>query len=564
MSVSHRYRVTRFIREEERVVETREDKFIKRIRLRANLMRRIFSNDDWYREYLTGLYSDAITIICHSNIKDLWYLCLDEFYNCFKNSIYVVYSNDANFRNSSFFYPKSPTVRTPFNAEEISLREYVDGTVQDGSCRVFVANISRILTQKGLENVFIEIKRNMEEFSGNKLVILTPTLAEIPTELLDGSVVVELPLPSLEVRERIIKLEMERLRNLGYKINVSPTSLAFLLGGLDYVSIKKVISLAEARAKLRSSDVIKAEDIGEEKAKLLGGVMKFLKPIKGDFPWSAYKNQFVKKVVESLIITPLEQIMRGIKPITKPVRLLLMGPPGTGKSILIKAIKSRLKWCPMFALEIESILSSYLGESNKNLQQALMRVSGSAPTVLLIDEIDTIFTRRGLGTDIGGSMVMNQLQGQFFKWAETVARKRYVIIIGATNRPQDIDEALISRFNVRIPVNPPKTQQERYLILKSLLGLHVKESRGVFKVSEELDRCLQEIARRTDGYTPRELRNIIDLGISIMCTESEKYGKKLVLQPQHLWEAFNLVKPPNREEIEEASRTALRWATVKF
>jgi transitional endoplasmic reticulum ATPase len=184
----------------------------------------------------------------------------------------------------------------------------------------------------------------------------------------------------------------------------------------------------------------------------------------------------------------------GIRP---PKGILLYGPPGTGKTLLAKAVATESE-ANFIAVKGPEILSKWVGESEKAIRQIFRRAREAAPCIIFFDEIDAIAPRRGLG--YGDSGVTERIVNQLLTEMDGLQRSKDVIVMGATNRPDILDPALLrpGRFD-RIIYVPPPDEEARYEIFK----IHTKK----MPLAEDVD--LKELARRTENYTGADIEAVV-------------------------------------------------------
>ena len=146
--------------------------------------------------------------------------------------------------------------------------------------------------------------------------------------------------------------------------------------------------------------------------------------------------------------------------------LLLYGPPGTGKTLLAKAIAT--EWELNFmSVKGPEILNMYVGESEKNIREIFEKARSHSPCVIFFDELDSLAPARGNGSD--SNQVMDRIVAQLLTEIDGVNSKGQVFVIGATNRPDLLDPALLrpGRFDKKIYLGIAKEPDERIKILKA-------------------------------------------------------------------------------------------------
>jgi len=161
----------------------------------------------------------------------------------------------------------------------------------------------------------------------------------------------------------------------------------------------------------------------------------------------------IKKAVKEKIIMPIKNpklFSRGILS-TKPKGLLLFGPPGTGKTMMAKAIATEVN-ASFISISPASIGSKWVGESEKYARAVFTLARKIAPSVIFIDEIDAIFATRSGHESSVDRKVKNVLMQE---WDGLRSAHDQVLVLGATNRPMDLDDAILRRLETRIMVGLP-------------------------------------------------------------------------------------------------------------
>ncbi|CAH8337480.1 unnamed protein product [Eruca vesicaria subsp. sativa] len=201
-----------------------------------------------------------------------------------------------------------------------------------------------------------------------------------------------------------------------------------------------------------------------------------------------------KESLQELVMLPLRRpdLFKG--GLLKPCRgILLFGPPGTGKTMMAKAIANEAG-ASFINVSMSTITSKWFGEDEKNVRALFTLAAKVSPTIIFVDEVDSMLGQR---TRAGEHEAMRKIKNEFMThWDGLMSSPGdRILVLAATNRPFDLDEAIIRRFERRIMVGLPSVES-REKILRTLLS---KEK------TENLD--FQELAQMTDGYSGSDLKN---------------------------------------------------------
>ncbi|MCS7122538.1 MAG: CDC48 family AAA ATPase [Candidatus Micrarchaeota archaeon] len=248
--------------------------------------------------------------------------------------------------------------------------------------------------------------------------------------------------------------------------------------------------------------------------------------------------------------------------ITPPKGVLLYGPPGTGKTLLAQAVANETN-ANFYHIAGPEIVSKFVGESEERLRKIFERAKKTAPSIIFIDEIDAIAPKRA---EVSGE-VEKRLVAQLLTLMDGLERRGEVIVIAATNRPEEIDEALRrpGRFDREIEINPPD-RNGRVEILK----IHTRNM-----PLQNVD--LEKIADITHGYTGADLsalakeaalaalrRYLRDESFKKMLEQNkldQSLINKIVVTEEDFYTAMNQIQPSALREI-YVQKPNVRWEQI--
>ncbi|VVB14216.1 unnamed protein product [Arabis nemorensis] len=204
-----------------------------------------------------------------------------------------------------------------------------------------------------------------------------------------------------------------------------------------------------------------------------------------------------KKCVTEMVIWPLlrPDIFKGCRSPGKG--LLLFGPPGTGKTMIGKAIAGEAK-ATFFYISASSLTSKWIGEGEKLVRALFGVASCRQPAVIFVDEIDSLLSQRKSDGEHESS---RRLKTQFLIEMEGFdSGSEQILLIGATNRPQELDEAARRRLTKRLYI-PLPSSEARAWIIQNLL-----QKDGLFTLSED---DMNIICNLTEGYSGSDMKNLV-------------------------------------------------------
>ncbi|MCD6461939.1 MAG: CDC48 family AAA ATPase [Thermoplasmata archaeon] len=201
----------------------------------------------------------------------------------------------------------------------------------------------------------------------------------------------------------------------------------------------------------------------------------------------------LKEAVELPMKHPEVFQRMGIRPVKG---ILLYGPPGAGKTLLAKAVATESE-ANFISIKGPEVLSKWVGESEKAIREIFRRAKQASPSIIFLDEIDSIAPPRGSYT--GESGVSERLVNQLLTSIDGVEDMGDVVVMAATNRPDMVDPALLraGRFDKLVYIPPPDEEGR-----KKIFQVHTKN----MPLADDVD--LDELARKTEGYVGADIESV--------------------------------------------------------
>lgn len=264
------------------------------------------------------------------------------------------------------------------------------------------------------------------------------------------------------------------------------------------------------------------------------------------------------KTLTSLSLIRPEAFTYGVLATDKIPGLLLYGPPGTGKTLLAKAV-ARESGATVLEVSGSEVYDMYVGESEKNVRAIFSLAKKLSPCIVFIDEADAIFCSR---TGAASRNSHRELINQFLReWDGMNDLSAFIMV--ATNRPFDLDDAVLRRLPRRLLVDLP-TEEDRHAVLK----IHLKEE----QLEDSVD--LADLARRTPLYSGSDLKNLA-VAAALACVREENaaaakhtgdepysYPERRILTRTHFERGMEEISASISEDM--SSLTAIRKFDEQF
>lgn len=490
--------------------------------------------DFWYNEFLSK-YKSGISheFLFYFNVRDLVdnYRYMDRyiyeefikqrgfgivaFYDISRGLTFL----DAGMEKEFNIITSNEAVNV-MNAMPSKLFPHIDKALKNTKMALFIDHVEKIIPSGDISSMSLEERTDLIwicEWSvnakissvGSTILMLADNLADVSRDVLKSSyriepVLVELP-DELQRKEYIEFL----LNDKSVKTDITIGEFAKLSSGLSKKSVKDIKLKAEAENVPISFDFIK-----DKKHSVLqkeyGDVLEFIYP-ELDFDniggMDKAKNYILKNIVRPIMKGDLRRV---------PMGILLCGPSGTGKTLLVNAL-AKTSGFNCVKIDMSRILGQYVGESEKNFKKCLLGAQSQQPVIVFVDEIDTAF-RRGDNSDSG---VSRNIFSEFLQFTGNTNNRGKVIFIAATNRPDLIDPALkrAGRFDKKIPILLPESS-ERSEIFRLII-----EKYGFETDIEDFS----SLGVKTENYTGAEIETVVRKAYEI-ANEDDIEDSKLTAQ----------------------------------
>jgi len=282
----------------------------------------------------------------------------------------------------------------------------------------------------------------------------------------------------------------------------------------DFMDALKVVRPSAMREILVETPNIGWEDIG--------GLNKIQEELKESVEWPLkHPESFTRMGIRA---------SRGI---------LLYGPPGTGKTLLAKAVAKESE-ANFISIKGPSLLSKWVNESHKGVQRIFDKARQVSPCIIFIDEIESLASRRG-GHDNASSQEGTKVLNQLLAEMDGLEEMNEVLVLGATNRPDMLDPAVLrpGRFDKILLINPPDEKGRKQIFEVHTRKMPIGTGKKLLTNSEK-SKLLEELAKKTDGYTGADIEAVTrEAGLIALreSIESKQVTKK------HFEDALKKIKP---------------------
>jgi transitional endoplasmic reticulum ATPase len=257
----------------------------------------------------------------------------------------------------------------------------------------------------------------------------------------------------------------------------------------------------------------------------------------------------LREVIQSLM-NPSDELVRS----SIPMGILLIGPPGTGKSIIAESLAGESN---ISMAKLGDFRGMYVGQSESNLSRIFSLIESLHPVIVFIDEIDQALGKRGAASGDGG--VDSRIFGKFLEFMSNTEHRGKILWVGASNFPDKIDPAMkrAGRFDLILPVLLPD-DESRENIIKILLNSTLQNTDKIQNSLSETD--YKHIAKLTADFSGAELQAVVGETMRRLIKEFLQNKQKLNLNLQLFEKILKVYKPPveRRKDYKKMEELAIK------
>ena len=482
----------------------------------------------------------------------------------------------ANETNANFYSIGGPEIMSKYYGEsEEKLRNVFEQAEKNAPSIIFIDEIDSIAPKR--EEVSGEVERRIVAQllslmdglkSRGKVVVIGATNrvnAIDPALRRPGRFdrELEIGVPDREGRLEILQIHTRGMP-LAKDVNLEKLAdISHGFVGADLQSLSKEAGMRSLRRILPNIDLSTGNIPSETLRQIIVTMNDFMDVIKEMEP-SAMREVFVevpdiswndigglaliKQEMQEAVEWPLKyQGIFTYADAMPPKGILLYGPPGTGKTLMAKAAANESE-ANFISIKGPELLSKWVGESEKGVREIFRKARQAAPCIIFFDEIDAIAPKRG--GDFGDSHVTERVISQLLTELDGLEILTNVVVIGATNRPDIVDPALLrpGRFD-RLLYVPPPDRDSRVQILK----IHIKKK----PLDEAVD--IEKLADQTDGYTGADIASLSSAAVMLALREhvskykdpkeAEQHKEELKIHMKHFEDAMKKIRPLSTQEL---------------
>jgi transitional endoplasmic reticulum ATPase len=384
-----------------------------------------------------------------------------------------------------------------------NLRHLFELARQSAPCVLYLDEIDTIASDRGDQpsadhrEVVTQLMVCLEEYRsvpGLVIVAGTNELDRLDPALREGrfDAKIHIPLPDPNDRADVFRVQLTRRGDAVSWSDVDLAQLAQLTNGYNAAALETVVSLA-AQAAMKAKKSIDGDVIAKVIADR-GGQHRLSLDERITWDDVVLNDDTRRHVMDILSVFSRPDVARELG-VRAPAGIVLYGPPGTGKTTIARAMASQIA-ASFYELSAADLLSKWAGESEQRVAKLFTKARANRPSIIFIDEIDALLRRRSSETS---SKWEERVLSQFLRELDGIKGGEGVLLVGATNRIDTIDEAIVGRRLEPVEIGLPDAVA-RHQLLQLLTG-SVKLAKNV---------NLRTLTSATEGMSGADLKRLRD------------------------------------------------------
>jgi len=397
---------------------------------------------------------------------------------------------------------------------------------------IFLSFLFSIFSKPLPQKKFISISELVKEINEGKVKEIEVVGDDILVYFKDNSFGITKKEPESSFSQSLINfgVDKEKLKEVHIKIEKKDSTLSWLLP-IIYIFSPIILFFVflwflARQTKTGASQIF---DFTRAKPRLFGPGGQLKERVTfNDIGGLKEAKEELKEVVDFLK-NPKKYLDLGAK---IPRGVLLIGPPGSGKTLLAKAIACEAG-VPFFSISASEVIELFVGVGASRIRNLFEQARRAGKAIIFIDEIDSIGKLRGVGVT-GGHEEREQTLNQLLSEMDGIGREENLVVMGATNRPELLDPALLrpGRFDRRVILDLPDIKER-----EEILRIHCRGKPLALNVN------LKEVAERTPGFSGADLANVVNEAAIL----AARKGKKQIFQEELLEAIDKVLLGPERK-----------------
>lgn len=449
----------------------------------------------------------------------------------------------ANESGLAFIAAGPSDMKASFAGQTVQkVRDLFDRARSKAPCILFIDEIDVAAAARGsakadqvTEDAVTELLTQMDGVKKTDRHVFVLAATNLP-ESVDSAIVsrftykIEILNPTLEQRQRLFTVFLRQHHRIDFDIEATAAEMARRCGDIGGRDIQSLVRRAEQQSLRHALERGTADQVILRREDLMAELAPKGREVSEAEVQKAWAQIVLKPDVKESILSKLHMFNNGDP--AAPRGLLLYGPPGTGKTEIARRIAQSTSSF-FLSLTTADLKGGYIGQSGQNVKAAWEKARAHGRCVMFVDECEGVLARRG---GVNTDSFQEELVREFLAKWDGVGSKGQIWVVGATNRRDQLDEAIVSRFGAAVEIGLPEAQERLQI-------LHLEMQK--LERSEEI---LAFVGRATTGFSGRDLSQVA----RDVCTIATE--RKTAITPEMWKEVIARYAKASSESVDESAR----------